>query len=317
MNIKATSALLCLLTFGCGAKATSVTKTPSTTPAAAAAPAPALPTRSEMLAAFPAQTTIVFGIDVEKLRKSPIAQHAWEAVRGNDKAANLIDPLCGAEADVRYALIGMSSKTEAAWVWIDGIPRSATLKCAKAREQNKANPHKEVTHGDYTLSTSEKSVTEMLWVGDHTALVVVRTGTEPPVGEPALRAAVEKRAGLTPETPVGALVDHIDFNSGISFAIDGRMMPTARAQGVAMSVELDDALRAQVFVQFADEDHASDLRAEYRKLIDAALQKHVIDSGDTRVSGNGMAASVTMTNAQVEWLVDAARKYAAGQTQQP
>lgn len=264
-----------------------------------------------MLAALPAEATIVIGFDVEKLRNSPIARRGWELFSKNEKVMPFLEPLCGSEADVRYALFGIDGKTMALWGWIDGIPRGSRLKCAKAREQLKANPHKEVDQGDYMLTTSQKYVTEVVWFGDHTSFVVARPSSESPLGEGMLRAMVEKHRGITPDTTVGSALDHVDFNSGITFAIDGRAMPNAPAKGVAMSVELDDALRAQIFVQFADEDHAADLRARYRKLIEMAMQKQLIDSGDTRVSGTGMAASVTVTSAQVEWWLETAKKYAA------
>lgn len=174
-----------------------------------------------MLAALPADASIVMSIDVRKLESSPLAQRAWEIVRANDKLRPILDSFCGAEKHISSALASIDATDTVTWAWFVGLSRNMKLDCSTARERAASHPHRHVAHGDYDLWTSDEHVDETLWIDELISFSVVQKAGSTPIGEQGMRNAIAAEAGLTSKTRMGALLDHVDFESGAVFAMDG------------------------------------------------------------------------------------------------
>ncbi|HTL37706.1 MAG TPA: hypothetical protein VL326_31460, partial [Kofleriaceae bacterium] len=257
-----------------------------------------MPTRTEMLAALPADTNFVAVVEVKKLQRSPIAVRGWEVFQQTEGFANSFGAMCGADAKISYALIGFNSKTDTIWAWVDGAPRDTKLDCAAAIEHRKTHPSTTTRHGDYEIELSDKNVTETYWLDNDTAFVAIQNKGAEPFGADKLHHTASDGGGFANASRMQSLLDHVNFASGLAVVFDGEMLKQPGVEGMAVSLELDDGVRAQTFVQFDNEDKAAELRGTYRAILDRGIQGHVIDSGETRVSGTGMAASITLTRSQ-------------------
>lgn len=296
-----------VLVAACG---TAPTPHPVVRPRAAVSkPARPALTRGQLLAALPADTNVLFAVDVRKLKQSEIAQRGWDMLRRSRQGDEIFGAMCGIETNITYALVAVDVKSGNVWAWIDGVPRYAKLDCAKSIEQRKANPERTTIHDDYELVTTDTHIVESLWVDDRRMLLAYHPAGQATVGEDRLRSAVANGTGIAGADGIGALLDRVDFESGVAAVINGGMTGQSGIGGVALSVELDNALRAQMYVQFDNEDRASELRAKYREILDAAVQRNLLESGEARVSGTGMAASVAMSRAQVDWWINAVTQF--------
>jgi hypothetical protein len=59
----------------------------------------------------------------------------------------------------------------------------------------------------------------------------------------------------------------------------------------------------QGYIVVQDEDHASDLHDQYRTLLQQLQTAHAIDNSEVRAAGAGLAVSLTLTEAQLDWWI--------------
>lgn len=292
---------LCVLA-ACGGAAATHAPTKVTAPPVHEAP-PLTP--REMLRAFPDSTSMLFVIDAKKLRRSPLVMRAWDAMHDMPKVAELFESLCGGESRIEYVLLALGDDNfTSMWGWIRGLARTDKFECAKSRKDAKDaddTPTRTVDRGEYTLEASKKSTIEMLWTDPLTALITVHEAGTPDVTEPALRKAVTDGAGFLQDATFSELFEHVDFDSGAVLVMNGVTAKQPDIRGLAISVEADDGLRLQIYGLFDNEDRASQLQSEYRTALGMLLSKKLIESGEARAKGNGMAASITLSGPQAEW----------------
>lgn len=265
-------------------------------------------TPREMLRAFPDSTSMLFVIDVKKLRKSSLVMRAWDSVHDMPKVAELVESLCGGESRIEYVLLALGGDNfSSMWGWMRGVGRTDTFECAKSRKDAKDGkddddkPTRTVNRGDYSLEASKKSITEMLWVDPLTALITVHEVGTPDVTEPALRKAVRDGGGFLRDATFDELFEHVDFDSGAALVMNGVTAKQPEIRGMAISIEADEGLRLQIYAMFDNEDRASALQSEYRTAIGMLISKQLIEAGEARANGNGMAASITLSGAQADW----------------
>ncbi len=259
-----------------------------------------------MFAALPTDTKVMFAVDINKLRHSPLAQRGWDLLRDVPKVREFLDSTCNAMNNTQYAIVAVTEKESSpVWGWLKGVDRNAKFNCAKAEEHAKERQTTTTSHGDYSLVTSTTAVMEMLWVDPTTLFMLHQPTGAQPIGEDRMRKVVDSGGGIE-GTELAAMLEHVDFDSGLSAVVDGALAKQPGLAGAAMSFEVDSGLRAQVYVLFDSEDRAHELQSQYRTLIDQFLRAHMIDGGEARANGRGMAASISLTGAQVNWWVELA-----------
>jgi hypothetical protein len=271
--------------------------------AAVEAPARVLTPR-EMLRAFPANTRMLFVLDVKKLRKSPLLARLWTTVGEVPEVQEALGTLCGLHTQIDYMLLAMSDDgAKNIWAWMQGVDSHATLDCPTAKDDAKDRQRKTSARGNYVVETSTASITEELWSGPKTAFIYYQAGGTTPAGEPAMQRALDQGGGFGREGALARLLDHVDFDAGAVFLIDGSFAKQPGVGGAALSIEADDGMRMQAYVELDNEDRALALQSDYRTALTALEAKHMIDSGEARAQGRGMAASIAVTGAQFEWWI--------------
>jgi hypothetical protein len=269
--------------------------------AAVEAPARVLTPR-EMLRAFPADTRMLFVFDVKKLRKSPLVTRLWTRVSDLPDTQKALATMCGVHTQIDYVLMAMSDDgAKNIWGWMRGVDKHAKLDCANAQHEAKATQRKSSAHGNYVLETSTASITEELWSDPKTALVYYQERGTTPAGEPAMQRALDQGGGFGREGALARLLDHVDFDAGAVLLIDGSFANQPGVGGAALSIEADDGMRVQAYVELDNEDRALALQSDYRTALATLETRHMIDSGEARAQGRGMAASIAVTGAQFEW----------------
>ena len=204
--------------------------------AGASAIAPAQGGLKRALAAMPADTDIIVGLDFNQLRKSELwKKYEPQVLEKASKGLEEFKAVCGFDpmAKVTGALIGMkgpgpSDKPDMT-VFVRGFQKTESIECLKkAAEKSKTEADGKsfaaAVDGDLVeITPQDGEVARFLFVDDQTALFIMKNGASADKATLTAAAAAKDGDGLTSSKAFVSLLDSTKTGSSLWWLVNGAM----------------------------------------------------------------------------------------------
>ena len=282
------------------------------------------------LAAIPADSDIIIGANLQKLRNAPLLAAYLDTLpkqmpgmEFDIKAQCGFDPLSA----LGSVVVAVNSTTKRVYAIVGGIAKSDILKCI-----DKAKPS--ITAGGATLAIdgdniiishapaaagatddSKKGGVAMSFIDDHTALLI---GDDDPVDAASLKAMTTAKtgAGLSGAPDFVNMIKSVDTGVGVWLLVNGSSPAMAqlpiKAKYVFGSVDASDKLAFDIRIRMGSPSEATSFVSGMGSQIGQLKQMSLAEVATVAVDGSDAHVSVSMSKAQIDQLVGMFKGMAGG-----